>query len=54
MIDWNLQGKTIAVPEMRELEVFSALLERRGAKVVRCPLVTIYDRRTAPRCSRLP
>ena len=43
MIDWNLQGKTIAVPEMRELEVFSALLERRGAKVVRCPLVTIYD-----------
>src|SRR6185369_17535908 len=43
MIDWNLQGKTIAVPEMRELEVFSGLLERRGAKVVRCPLVTIYD-----------
>ena len=43
MIDWNLQGKTIAVPEMRELEIFSALLERRGAKVVRCPLVTIYD-----------
>jgi len=43
MIDWNLQGKTIAVPEMRELEVFSALLERRGAKVLRCPLVTIYD-----------
>ena len=43
MIDRNLQGKTIAVPEMRELEVFSALLERRGAKVLRCPLVTIYD-----------
>ena len=43
MIDWNLQGKTIAVPEMRELEVFSALLERRGATVLRCPLVTIYD-----------
>jgi uroporphyrinogen-III synthase len=43
MIDWNLQGKTIAVPEMRELEVFSSLLERRGAKVLRCPLVTIYD-----------
>ena len=43
MIDWNLQGKTIAVPEMRELEVFSALLERRGARVLRCPLVTIYD-----------
>ena len=43
MIDWNLQGKTIAVPEMRELEVFSALLERRGANVLRCPLVSIYD-----------
>jgi uroporphyrinogen-III synthase len=41
--DWNLKGKRIAVPEMRELEVFSALLERRGAEVLRCPLVTIYD-----------
>ena len=43
MIDWNLKGKRIAVPEMRELEVFSALLERRGAEVLKCPLVTIYD-----------
>src|SRR5262249_29192305 len=43
MIDWNLKGKRIAVPEMRELEVFSALLERRGAELLRCPLVTIYD-----------
>jgi uroporphyrinogen-III synthase len=43
MIDWNLKGKCIAVPEMRELEVLSALLERRGAEVLRCPLVTIYD-----------
>jgi uroporphyrinogen-III synthase len=43
MIDWNLKGKRIAVPEMRELEVFSGLLERRGAEVLRCPLVTIYD-----------
>src|SRR5688500_14509201 len=43
MADWNLKGKRIAVPEMRELEVFSALLERRGAEVLRCPLVTIYD-----------
>lgn len=42
-IDWNLKGKRIAVPEMRELEVFSSLLERRGAEVLRCPLVTIYD-----------
>jgi len=43
MSDWNLKGKRIAVPEMRELEVFSGLLERRGAEVLRCPLVTIYD-----------
>jgi uroporphyrinogen-III synthase len=42
-IDWNLKGKRIAVPEMRELAVFSGLLERRGAEVLRCPLVTIYD-----------
>jgi uroporphyrinogen-III synthase len=42
-IDWNLKGKRIAVPEMRELEIFASLLERRGAEVLRCPLVTIYD-----------
>jgi len=42
-IDWNLKGKRIAVPEMRELEIFSSLLERRGAEVLRCPLVKIYD-----------
>ena len=38
-----LAGRTIAVPETRELEVFAAMLERRGASVVRCPLVTIRD-----------
>jgi uroporphyrinogen-III synthase len=38
-----LAGRTIAVPESRELEVFAALLERRGAHVVRCPLVAIRD-----------
>ena len=38
-----LAGRTIAVPETRELEVFAAMLERRGATVVRCPLVTIRD-----------
>src|SRR4051812_23403861 len=42
-IEWNLKGKRIAVPEMRELEIFSGLLERRGAEVLRCPLVSIYD-----------
>jgi len=38
-----LAGRTIAVPETREIEVFAALLERRGARVIRCPLVAIRD-----------
>ncbi len=38
-----LAGRTIAVPETRELEVFAAMLERRGASVVRCPLIVIRD-----------
>jgi len=38
-----LAGRTVAVPETRELEVFAALLERRGASVLRCPLVAIRD-----------
>ena len=38
-----LAGRTIAVPETRELEVFAGLLERRGARVLRCPLVSILD-----------
>ena len=36
-------GRTIAVPESREIEVFAALLERRGARVIRCPLIAIRD-----------
>lgn len=38
-----LAGRCIAVPESRELDVFAALLERRGAEVWRCPLVDIRD-----------
>jgi uroporphyrinogen-III synthase len=38
-----LAGRTVAVPESREIEVFASLLERRGARVVRCPLVAIRD-----------
>ncbi len=38
-----LAGRTIAVPETREIELFAAMLERRGAAVVRCPLVAIRD-----------
>jgi uroporphyrinogen-III synthase len=39
----TLAGRTIAVPETRELDVFAGLLERRGAMVIRCPLVAIHD-----------
>ncbi|MBV8742402.1 MAG: uroporphyrinogen-III synthase [Sinobacteraceae bacterium] len=38
-----LRGRTIAIPETREVEVFAAMLERRGANVVRCPMVAIRD-----------
>jgi len=38
-----LAGRTIAVPESREIELFAAMLERRGATVVRCPMVAIRD-----------
>jgi uroporphyrinogen-III synthase len=36
-------GKTIAVPESREIDVFASMLERRGARVLRCPMVAIHD-----------
>lgn len=39
----SLAGRCVAVPESRELDVFAALLERRGAAVLRCPLVDIRD-----------
>jgi len=38
-----LAGRTIAVPETRQLDVLAGLLERRGANVLRCPLVRIHD-----------
>ena len=40
-----LQDRLIALPETRELDLFAALLERRGARVLRAPLVAI---RAAP------
>ena len=43
MQEQTLAGRTIAVPETRELDVFAAMLERRGASVLRCPLVAILD-----------
>ena len=38
-----LASRTIAIPESRELEIFAAMLERRGARVIRCPLIAIRD-----------
>ena len=38
-----LRDQLIALPETRELDVFAALLERRGARVLRAPLVAILD-----------
>jgi uroporphyrinogen-III synthase len=38
-----LANRSIAIAETRELDVFAALLERRGARVLRYPLVQIVD-----------
>jgi len=39
----ELAGKTIAVAETRELDVLAQLFEQRGATVIRCPLIAIFD-----------
>jgi uroporphyrinogen-III synthase len=39
----SLTNRSIAIAETRELDVFAALLERRGARVLRYPLVQIVD-----------
>jgi uroporphyrinogen-III synthase len=41
--DRVLAGKVVAVPEARQLDVLASLLERRGAAVLRCPLIGIVD-----------
>ena len=41
--DAVLAGRVIAVPETRQVDVLAGLLERRGANVLRCPLVGIED-----------
>jgi len=38
-----LANRVIAIAEARELDVFASLLERRGARVLRYPLVQIID-----------
>ena len=39
----RLAGKTVALPESRELDQLSRLLEEQGASTWRCPLVAILD-----------
>lgn len=39
----GFDGRCIALPEARQLDVLAGLLERRGAEVIRCPLVSILD-----------
>jgi len=43
MPDGALQNIRIALAESRELDLLAQMLEREGAVVVRCPLVTIQD-----------
>ena len=43
MTDMPLQGRTIALPETRELDRLVGILEAAGATTVRCPLVAILD-----------
>lgn len=38
-----LTGRRIALPESRELDLFADMLIKRGADVLRCPLVSIHD-----------
>ena len=38
-----LVGRTVALPESRELDQLSRLLEEQGATALRCPLVSILD-----------
>jgi uroporphyrinogen-III synthase len=41
--DEPLTGRLIALPETRQLDVLAAMLEKRGARVLRCPMVSILD-----------
>jgi uroporphyrinogen-III synthase len=38
-----LRAARIVVPESRELDLFTSMLEKLGARVVRCPLVVVRD-----------
>lgn len=38
-----LAGRTVAIPESREMQLFSDMLQRCGAHTLSCPLVAIHD-----------
>src|SRR4029077_1134257 len=38
-----LEGKTVALAETRQLEELAQMLEKEGARALRCPLVAIVD-----------
>ncbi len=42
-MDAPLDGVTVALPETRQLDLFARMLEERGARTWRCPLVGIAD-----------
>lgn len=42
-LEEKLTDRLIALPETRELDLFADMLERRGARTLRCPLVSILD-----------
>ncbi len=42
-MEQSLAGRRIALPESRELDVLARLVESRGARALRCPLVSIRD-----------
>lgn len=39
----TLIGRTIVLPESRELNLFASMVEKRGATVLRCPIIAILD-----------
>lgn len=43
-----LAGRCVALPESRRLDVLAEMLEKRGARVWRCPLLAILDTPDAP------
>lgn len=39
----SLASKKVAIPETRQLDSLARMLEKKGANVIRCPLVSIHD-----------